>query len=752
MVRSAKTCVVNVGLRNSVGSAKDWKAVFRDGRTWIVAFLFASVLGPAGCLQPSATGPEAELSKPVMVRGTVFRDDNDNGKRDPGEPGLAGVIVSDGLLVTRTDKGGCYTLAGVNRRNSRTVFVDTPSDYRNTGPFYQSLLGAAHGSAMDFALSPDAERANPDFSFAQITDLHVTSPGRGRQLDETTREMQKYNPAFALATGDLVDCGGGAGQMDSYRQAVKQSELPIISLPGNHEFYGPGKLLDRFATACAPTYYAFDYGGRHFVLLNSTAELDRQYQWLKNDLSFQPRNKELLVFQHYPPDEKLMELLGHYNTRAVFTGHWHASRVFKAGTILYVNTPPLMFAGIDMSPPTFKLVTFKGDKLTLTDIFTGVGSRQEWVDSIQRPLAAVDAPTPTPGEDWPMFQHDPARTGRTVDIVKPPLSLAWVSRLGGTDQFSSPVIAGQTMYIGLADEENRGRAGVYALDTATGQRRWFYPTTSSIKHSVSVSHGTVYTATAEGDVLAIDANSGKLQWSYSLGSPMDCWAFASPLVDGEVVYAGTPKRFVALDASTGNPLWSDSDLAGVWLAYRSSPVAGNGLIYVGLTAQDGLFALDSRTGKVRWRQKNPFSLHSTPTLDGETLYSVSGGVAATWAKTGLQKWKTVIGGDVASSPTLAGDKLLVGMADGRLLAFDAANGKQLWQYAKPSPSKLSFSPYQAVSNPMIGSPAISGQVAYVGTAGGRFLAIDVKTGNELWHCDLGAPIASSAAISGRGQS
>jgi activator of 2-hydroxyglutaryl-CoA dehydratase len=28
------------------------------------------------------------------------------------------------------------------------------------------------------------------------------------------------------------------------------------------------------------------------------------------------------------------------------------------------------------------------------------------------------------------------------------------------------------------------------------------------------------------------------------------------------------------------------------------------------------------------------------------------------------------------------------------------------------------------------------------------VAVDVKTGRELWHCDLGSPIVSSAAISG----
>lgn len=739
MVRSLNACVVSV-------------------RLWIAAFLLVSLLGSGGCLQPSAKAPQAK-AKPqavkavtlVTIQGTAFRDDNANGKRDAGEPGLAGVIVSDGLLVTRTDKGGHYTLAGVNRRDSRSLFVVTPSGYRNTSPFYRPLLGPADVSTTDFALARDPQRANPDFSFVQITDLHVTGPGSSQHLVATTKEIAKYHPAFALATGDLVDCGGAPKQVESYRQAVKQAAVPIVSLPGNHELFGPGQLLDSFTENCAPTYYAFDYGGRHFVLLNSTVETDRQYQWLKSELALQPSGKELLVFQHYPPDAKLMELLGHYNTLAVFTGHWHASRVFQAGKILYVNTPPLMFAGIDMSPPTFRMVTFKDGKLILSDILTSIGRRQEWADGLGRPQPAVDAPTPKAGKDWPMFQHDPARTGRTSDVVRPPLKLAWVNRLGGTVQFSSPVIAGHTMYIGVADEENRGRAGVYALDVATGQRRWFYPTACSIKHSVSVAGGIVYAGTVQGDVLAVNANSGKLEWSYSLGDSMELWMFASPLVVGDVVYAGTAKRFVAIDAATGNPLWSDDNLAGVWLAYHSSPVAGNGLIYVGLTAPNGLFALDSRTGKVRWQQKNLSSLHSTPSLDGDTLYTVCGGLAAVSAKSGRQKWKTVIGGEIASTPTLAGDRLLVGTADGKLLAFDAAGGKPLWQYAsgeKPSPSKLSFAPYQAVSNPMIGSPTISGRVAYIGTAGGRFLAVDVQAGKELWHCDLGAPIASSAAISG----
>src|SRR3546814_15518100 len=42
--------------------------------------------------------------------GTVFEDGNGNGVRDAGEAGIAGVAVSDGRQVVRTDAQGRYAL------------------------------------------------------------------------------------------------------------------------------------------------------------------------------------------------------------------------------------------------------------------------------------------------------------------------------------------------------------------------------------------------------------------------------------------------------------------------------------------------------------------------------------------------------------------------------------------------------------------------------------------------------------------
>ncbi len=44
----------------------------------------------------------------VTVSGCVYEDRNANGSREPDEPGLADVIVTDGVHVFRTPRDGGY--------------------------------------------------------------------------------------------------------------------------------------------------------------------------------------------------------------------------------------------------------------------------------------------------------------------------------------------------------------------------------------------------------------------------------------------------------------------------------------------------------------------------------------------------------------------------------------------------------------------------------------------------------------------
>jgi outer membrane protein assembly factor BamB len=708
----------------------------------------ALAAGLTSCSWTSNVQPGARPCRTLAVRGSVVcaADPTHSAVRH----GMAGVIVSDGLQVTRTDDAGRYVLRNVDPADRHFVYVVTPSGYRVCGSFYQALPTSGDTADISFTLAPAPETANPDFSFVQITDTHVASARDAHRCLDLLHELTRYHPVFAINTGDLVDNGNDPRQFDKYAGILRDTPLPVVNVPGNHDLNGPKNSYDR---VCGPERYAFDYGGRHFLVLNSITDVERQYKWMEQELALQPPGKELLVFQHYPPEPRLMKLLTRYHTRAIFTGHWHGSRVFTSSGIVYVNTPPLRFGGIDQSPCGSRMVTFKHGQILLDDVYPELGPRDAWASRLARPRPAADAATPLPGADWPMFAHDPARGSRTDDLLKPPLKLAWRAELGGTIEFSSPVVAGGYVYVGLADEQQRGTAGVYALNAVTGASHWFYRTDASIKHSVTVSGGLVYAATAEGEVVAIDAAGGERKWKYDFDRPMDTWLFASPLVSREVVYTGTADRFVALEAATGKLVWSDDHPAGVWLACHSSPTAGDGLIYADFNDQSGLFAFDARTGKLRWRQPTYSSLHATPAFSGGILYTVARDrVLAVSPEDGSTRWKSPsIGGNCASTPTVVDGKVLVGTSDGTLVALSAADGSQCWRCggSPGSPrSPLSFSPYQGVSSPMIATPAISGGVAYVGTAGGRLLAVDVKTGRELWHCDLGSPIVSSAAISG----
>ena len=724
--------------------------MFRRGTRFLaMAIALALAAGPSSCSRAGKAQSGAKPCQALTVHGSVVCAAEP--APSAGQHGLAGVIVSDGVQVTRTDDAGQYALRNVDPADRHFVYVVTPSGYRPCGSFYQALPTSGDTCEISFALAEAPETAKPDFSFVQITDTHVASAKDAQRCLDLLAELKRYHPAFAIDTGDLVDNGSDPRQFDNYARILRDTPLAVVSVPGNHDLNGPKNSYDRVLRPGAirlrlrrpalPGPQLDERPGAAIQVDGAGTGPPAAGQGAAGLPALPARVAADEAAEPVPHPRDLHRPLarqqGLHRQRDPLRQH-------AADAVRRHRPEPLRLANGHVQGRT---------ALLLDDVYPELGLRDAWAHQVAHPRPDADAATPLPGEDWPMFAHDGARSGRTGDVVAPPLKLAWRANLGGTIQFSSPAVAGGNVYIGLADEQQRGAAGVYALNAATGASHWFFKTQASVKHSVSVGGGLVYAATAEGEVVAIDAAAGERKWKYDFDRPLDTWLFASPLLSREVVYTGTADRFVALEAATGKLIWSDDHPAGVWLACHSSPTAGGGLIYASFNDGSGLFAFDARTGKVPWHQRSYTSLYATPAVCGEALYTLAGDrLVAARPKDGSTKWTSAsIGGSCASTPTVVDGKVLIGTSDGALVAMSDADGKQCWRCASGpgSPkSPLSFSPYQGTSSPMIASPAISGQVAYVGTAGGRFLAVDVKTGHELWHCDLGAPIVSSAAISG----
>ena len=85
----------------------------------------------------------------------------------------------------------------------------------------------------------------------------------------------------------------------------------------------------------------------------------------------------------------------------------------------------------------------------------------------------------TPAADWPMWRHDPARSGAAVDALPSTLSVAWWRDLPANhiawgedpriqfDATHEPIVVGQTLLVASSRTDS-----ITALDTRSGQVRW----------------------------------------------------------------------------------------------------------------------------------------------------------------------------------------------------------------------------------------------------------------------------------------
>ena len=155
-------------------------------RSWITAGL---LLGTAAAI----TRGQA----PTAVAGIVFADANRNGQRDAGEPGIAGVAVSNQRDVVRTSADGRYSLA---REPYGLVFISLPDGYASVADFWRTVSPSSSSPA-DFALT--ARPASTSFTFIHASDTHVSPQTIGR-LQQLRAITEKYGPDFVLVSGDLV--------------------------------------------------------------------------------------------------------------------------------------------------------------------------------------------------------------------------------------------------------------------------------------------------------------------------------------------------------------------------------------------------------------------------------------------------------------------------------------------------------------------------------------------------------------------
>jgi hypothetical protein len=259
--------------------------------------------------------PQANAQR--TIHGQVFNDANGNGTLDSGEQPVPGVVVSNQNEVATTDATGRYRLPAGEKT---LVFVSVPTDWQSSGAWWRAV---ASTDSINFGL-----RAQPQprsFRFIHASDPHIDTSVVGR-----TRRFialaDSVNPALTLLAGDLIR--DAASQQEPrargyFELFVKEMKLraPHYTVPGNHDLFGiiPSRsrvpathpLYNRgmYHHYLGPDYYSFNYGGVHFIGLNTIQPDDSAYYggvdslqlaWLTRDVAAVPTATPIVMFSHIP--------------------------------------------------------------------------------------------------------------------------------------------------------------------------------------------------------------------------------------------------------------------------------------------------------------------------------------------------------------------------------------------------------------------------------------------------------------------
>jgi hypothetical protein len=254
------------------------------------------------------------------VRGTVFVDANGDGVRGANERGLASVVVSDQAAVTRTGTDGGFELD--TRGGHGVVFVSVPTGYRPSGPWWRPVDGTR---ALDFGLT-QMSRVR-EFTFVHASDTHL-SPQTLPRTQRLRALVDSVKPDFVIITGDLVRDAlrvseqEATGYYDLVMREFPRLGAPVRTVPGNHEIFGIERHLSKVSQShplygkamyrkyLGPDYYSFDFGGVHFIGLNSIdydeeqsyyGHVDSlQMAWIARDLATVPVGMPVVTYNHIP--------------------------------------------------------------------------------------------------------------------------------------------------------------------------------------------------------------------------------------------------------------------------------------------------------------------------------------------------------------------------------------------------------------------------------------------------------------------
>jgi outer membrane protein assembly factor BamB/tetratricopeptide (TPR) repeat protein len=333
--------------------------------------------------------------------------------------------------------------------------------------------------------------------------------------------------------------------------------------------------------------------------------------------------------------------------------------------------------------------------------------------------------------------------------------IKWKARLGaeepvpGMPSFPARITASDDLL--FIPTEN---GDVVALDAETGQiawRRTIRPDRKLRTNAVAVWRDVILIG-AENLVELPSRDRELLAWRTTTGEDAWTWpttddSLSIPLVHQDVAYfSSSEPQVYAFDLVTRRLRWVVPALP-----WSSDPPAISGEVIVVPSHGPEVAAYSLENGKRLWTfgadDKQNESLHYQPAVTSDTAYLAGWGkrVYAVDVASGRLRWRFEVERGFTCAPILASNKILLGVKDYRLpdgdrkpgyclYALDAASGQLAWQFRTDKHIYI--------------SPAVSGDMILLGADHRRLHVLDACDGHEVWQMSFQEKLRAGPCVLG----
>ena len=339
-----------------------------------------------------------------------------------------------------------------------------------------------------------------------------------------------------------------------------------------------------------------------------------------------------------------------------------------------------------------------------------------------------------------------------------PVSPLWTSSVEGADdvtvELAQPIIAHGAVYALGADGQ------LHAFDTADGSARWSQfvevltdDPWAGIAGGIAADQDHLIAHISQYDLVSFNPQNGEVIWSITHDERLK--GGPTLLADEAVMVSDINGRLYVYGLETGQPYWERSGQSSNTIVFGApAPAyAGNEVVVAGAGGEISVY--DAASGDLFWADSlasfNPRTplqelgdVRAHPVHDGKLIFvmSQSGRMVAYQAASGIDIWEQAL--TAIELPWLAGDTLYVMTIDGRLFALRRSDGEVRWMAELPDALPAGVIASETV--PRYVNPIVASGQVFVIARGGAVHVFDAQTGAKTEEFSTPSMVTTAPAI------